>query len=139
MVRPCLAEDVTPARRSIRCYIGLGSNLDDPAVQVTSAFLLDNLQQIERLQKRKRLVRWGPRTIDLDLLLYGQETVRNERLGIPHPHLMWRNCVLVPLAEIAPDLILKTNIDASAYLALSRMKKPFRVKNNGLVGKELRG
>ena len=184
-VRPGMAEDVIPAQRSIRCYVGLGSNLDDPVAQVTSALsrlqrmpasrligvsslyrskplgplnqpdfinavvsldtsmtaleLLDKLQQIETLQRRKRLVYWGPRTLDLDLLLYGQEKIQSERLRIPHPHLMWRNFVLVPLAEIAPDLILQNNINASTYLALSRMKKPFMLKPTGLFGKKLRG
>jgi len=180
-----MAEDVIPAQRSIRCYVGLGSNLDNPVAQVSSALsrlkrmpesrlvsvsslyrskplgpfnqpdfinavvsldtsitaleVLDNLQQIETLQKRKRLLRWGPRTLDLDLLLYGQETIQSERLIIPHPHLVWRNFVLVPLAEIAPDLILQNNINASTYLALSRMKKPFMLKPTGLFGKKLRG
>jgi 2-amino-4-hydroxy-6-hydroxymethyldihydropteridine diphosphokinase len=66
--------------------------------------LLDKLQAIEARQGRKREYRWGPRSIDLDILLYGQITVDTERLKIPHPGLCERNFVLYPLQEIAPEL-----------------------------------
>lgn len=67
--------------------------------------LLDALQAIEARHGRVRgPQRWGPRTLDLDLLLYGAETVNTERLVVPHPGLHERNFVLYPLYDLAPDL-----------------------------------
>ncbi len=71
--------------------------------------LLTELQQLENSHQRVREERWGPRTLDLDLLLYGDEIIKSERLTVPHPGLSERNFVLVPLLEIAPDLILPDN------------------------------
>lgn len=68
--------------------------------------LLDALQAIELEQGRVRgPQRWGPRTLDLDLLLYGAEIIDNERLQVPHPGIAERNFVLYPLAELAPELV----------------------------------
>jgi 2-amino-4-hydroxy-6-hydroxymethyldihydropteridine diphosphokinase len=68
--------------------------------------LLSELQRIETgIFGRKRTVRWGPRSIDLDILFYGDLTVAGEELTIPHPRLHERRFVLVPLVEIAPDLV----------------------------------
>ena len=66
--------------------------------------LLDKLQGIERVQGRVRTQRWGPRTLDLDILLYGQCVVATERLKIPHPGIAERSFVLYPLAEINGQL-----------------------------------
>lgn len=67
--------------------------------------LLDELQAIESAQHRERgLQRWGPRTLDLDLLLYGQEIIDTDRLQVPHPRLHERAFVLLPLSDIARDL-----------------------------------
>ncbi|MCC6946869.1 MAG: 2-amino-4-hydroxy-6-hydroxymethyldihydropteridine diphosphokinase [Bradyrhizobiaceae bacterium] len=68
--------------------------------------LLARLMQIERALGRNRAKeeRYGPRTLDLDILLYGDAAVREPDLVIPHPRMMERPFVLVPLAEIAPDL-----------------------------------
>lgn len=66
--------------------------------------LLDKLQGIERAQGRVRTQRWGPRTLDLDILLYGQCVVATERLKIPHPGIAARSFVLYPLAEINVQL-----------------------------------
>lgn len=68
--------------------------------------LLDCLQAIENAQGRVRLQHWGPRVIDLDILLYGEQIIASPRLTIPHAGLKERAFVLYPLAEIAPDLIL---------------------------------
>ncbi|AHG42666.1 2-amino-4-hydroxy-6-hydroxymethyldihydropteridine pyrophosphokinase [Pseudomonas syringae CC1557] len=134
-----------------RVYIGLGSNLADPAGQLRNALkalaqlpdcelagvssfyvsdsllpgqprftnavaaldtslpplaLLDALQAIERDQGRERHERWGPRTLDLDILLFGERLIDEPRLKVPHYHLHARAFVLYPLAELAPDLIL---------------------------------
>ncbi|MDD4269265.1 MAG: 2-amino-4-hydroxy-6-hydroxymethyldihydropteridine diphosphokinase [Pirellulales bacterium] len=67
--------------------------------------LLAALLQIERDLGRRRAGRWGPRTIDLDLLLYGREMIRGGDLEVPHPRMAWRRFVLEPAAEVAPDMI----------------------------------
>ncbi|MCX5519930.1 2-amino-4-hydroxy-6-hydroxymethyldihydropteridine diphosphokinase [Kaistia defluvii] len=59
---------------------------------------------IERDHGRERAIRWGPRTLDMDVLLYGDESIDEEGLIVPHPRMAERAFVLVPLAEIAPDL-----------------------------------
>lgn len=70
--------------------------------------LLDALHAIERSRGRRREseVRWGPRTLDLDLLVHGQAVVQGPALTIPHPRLHERGFVLEPLEEIAPDLVV---------------------------------
>jgi len=134
----------------VRCYVGLGSNLNNPRMQIRSALmaldaipgtccvsasslyrsqplgpagqpdylnavagidtrlsaekLLEQLHVIEEQHGRVRAERWGPRTLDLDLLLYGNQVMTDERLTVPHPGLTERNFVLYPLHEIAPQL-----------------------------------
>lgn len=66
--------------------------------------LLHILQVIENELGRKRLIRWGPRVIDLDLLLYEDVILTTDELIIPHPRMYERNFVLIPLNEIAPNL-----------------------------------
>lgn len=68
--------------------------------------LLDAIQGVEKRLKRTRTKRWGPRTIDIDLLLLGDLRVETERLTVPHPELTNRQFVLVPLAELAPEILL---------------------------------
>ncbi|MGB4304512.1 MAG: 2-amino-4-hydroxy-6-hydroxymethyldihydropteridine diphosphokinase [Syntrophomonadaceae bacterium] len=68
------------------------------------AELLRELQNIEIKMGRQRKEKWGPRIIDLDILLYGNEVMDDPHLTIPHPHLRQRLFVLVPLAEIGADL-----------------------------------
>ena len=66
--------------------------------------LLDVLLRVERELGRVRGARWGPRTIDLDLLVYGDQTVDEPGLRVPHPRLHERRFALEPLAELAPEL-----------------------------------
>ena len=66
--------------------------------------LLDQLQAAERAQGRTRTRRWGPRTLDLDILLYGQNVYATDRLRVPHPGIAQRNFVLYPLAEVNAEL-----------------------------------
>ena len=68
--------------------------------------LLESLLTVERRLGRERLERWGPRTIDLDLLLYGGETIDEPGLTVPHPRLHERRFALEPLAELDPDLVV---------------------------------
>ena len=156
-----------------RVYIGLGSNLADPAEQLrnavqalarlphselagVSAFyqsdsllpgqprytnavaaldsalapldLLDALQGIENEQGRERLERWGPRTLDLDILLFGDRLVDEPRLKVPHYQMQERAFVLYPLAELAPaDLrladgrTLRDLLAACPFVGLERL------------------
>jgi len=67
--------------------------------------LLDLLLSVERENNRTRDVRWGPRTLDLDILFYGDLVTANSRLEVPHPRLHQRRFVLQPLADISPDLV----------------------------------
>ena len=67
--------------------------------------LLSLLLDIEQKMGRVRGERWGPRVIDLDLLFYGEEIIKEQGLEVPHPRLHERRFVLAPLAEIAPDVV----------------------------------
>lgn len=142
-----LPEDI----HGVVCFIGMGSNLADPASQCMEAVrrvssangikflrrsslyrtepigfaeqewfvnavieirtvvspneLLRALQAIEDGMGRVRGPKWGPRVIDLDILLYGQEMIHDEDLIIPHPELHKRRFVLGPLCELAPYVI----------------------------------
>jgi 2-amino-4-hydroxy-6-hydroxymethyldihydropteridine diphosphokinase len=73
--------------------------------ELTARQLLWNLQLIEKRLGRVRTQRWGPRTIDLDLLLYGNQVVEEADLKVPHPELTRRSFVLVPLVELDPLLV----------------------------------
>jgi 2-amino-4-hydroxy-6-hydroxymethyldihydropteridine diphosphokinase len=68
--------------------------------------LLRAMQAIEAGRGRERLVHWGPRTLDLDLLLFGGQVIDLPELKVPHPEMRHRAFVLVPLMEIAPELML---------------------------------
>lgn len=134
-------------------YVGLGSNLKDPARQLESAFellekiprsrlvrrsalyrstpfggieqpdfvnaaaalltqldadeFLLQLQSIEKKCGRERgALRWGPRVLDLDLLVYSNQQIEADNLTVPHPGIGERNFVLLPLGEIAPELVI---------------------------------
>ncbi len=136
---------------TIRAYIGVGSNLDDPVAQVKEAIeelevlpdtimearsslysskpigpqdqpdyvnavvaldtllspadLLQRLQRIEELQGREPGgEQWGPRILDLDLLMYGKKVIDTDELKVPHPGMHERDFVIIPLAEIAGNL-----------------------------------
>lgn len=67
--------------------------------------LLDQLQSIEQRQRRVRVRHWGPRTLDLDLLLYDDRVMHHPRLNLPHHEVHQRGFVLIPLLDIAPTLI----------------------------------
>lgn len=78
--------------------------------------LLSLLQRIENKLGRERLVRWGPRTLDLDILLYNQENIETEQLLIPHPRMYERSFVLIPLFEIEPNITLPNRADSLAAI-----------------------
>ncbi|WP_340619663.1 2-amino-4-hydroxy-6-hydroxymethyldihydropteridine diphosphokinase [Xenorhabdus siamensis] len=84
-------------------YLNLAVALDTHLLPET---LLDHTQAIELAQGRVRKdERWGPRTLDLDIMLFGDQVINTERLTIPHYGLKQREFMLYPLAEIAPDLV----------------------------------
>jgi 2-amino-4-hydroxy-6-hydroxymethyldihydropteridine diphosphokinase len=76
------------------------------ATDTDSLTLLKICQEIEKAFGRKREIRWGPRTLDLDILVFNQENVETESLCIPHPRMGERAFVLVPLHEIAGNISL---------------------------------
>jgi 2-amino-4-hydroxy-6-hydroxymethyldihydropteridine diphosphokinase len=161
-------------------YIGLGSNLNSPPLQIQRATralarlpltrltkiapwyktiavgpgnqpdyintvialntmlpphrLLKKLRLIESQQDRKRLVRWGPRTIDLDILIYGKRQINSRRLVVPHPRLAQRNFVLYPLADIAPDLSLPDHTSLQQLLANCCTNGIVRLTSRGVRG-----
>jgi 2-amino-4-hydroxy-6-hydroxymethyldihydropteridine diphosphokinase len=74
--------------------------------ELSALELLDQLQAIEQAHGRERIQHWGPRTLDLDLLLYGNDTIASERLTVPHAELANRDFVLQPLLDLEPGLAL---------------------------------
>ena len=77
--------------------------------------LLDVCMLIESELQRKRTIKWGPRTVDLDILFYGDLVMAEDRLTIPHPLLHERGFVLLPMRDIAPDFLHpKLNISIKA-------------------------
>lgn len=97
--------------------------------RLTPWALLDALQQIEQQQGRVRKAeRWGPRTLDLDILLFGERLLNDDRLTVPHYHLHARAFVLYPLADVAPAELqlpdgrsLRALLDACPFEGLERL------------------
>ncbi len=83
--------------------------------------LLDQLQALEQAAGRERSYPDAPRTLDLDLLLYGDIRIDSARLSVPHPRMAQRAFVLVPLAEIAPGLVSAAQLEAVAGQAVQRL------------------
>ncbi|MBF2790824.1 MULTISPECIES: 2-amino-4-hydroxy-6-hydroxymethyldihydropteridine diphosphokinase [Enterobacter] len=89
--------------------------------------LLNNTQRIELQQGRVRKAeRWGPRTLDLDIMLFGRETINTERLTIPHYDMKNRGFMLWPLFEVAPDLIFPDGIPLRTILDNLNAERPAR-------------
>lgn len=91
------------------------------ATSLSAPELLDTLQGIELAAGRERPFRNAPRTLDLDLLLYGSATIESSRLSVPHPRMHERAFVLVPLAEIAPDRVLPSLLTSVAGQPIERI------------------
>jgi len=87
----------TPQPDFLNMAVQLETDLEPPE-------LLEKLLGIERKLGRVRTLRWGPRTLDLDLLLFEDMTIRSPGLTVPHPEMSRRGFVLAPLTEIAPDV-----------------------------------
>jgi len=67
--------------------------------------LMDAIKKIEEILGKKKITKWGPRTIDIDILLYKDDIINAANLEIPHPRMLSRNFVLIPLSEIAEEVI----------------------------------
>jgi 2-amino-4-hydroxy-6-hydroxymethyldihydropteridine diphosphokinase len=75
--------------------------------QLTAMTFFQSMRELERnLGREPPRVRWGPRRIDLDLLIFGDQKLQSESLTLPHPGIVERNFVLYPLAEVAPELTI---------------------------------
>ncbi len=157
-------------------FIGLGSNLADPAAQVKTAIadiarlsavqfltssslyksppmgpqdqpdyinavievqttlspheLLEQLQKIEQQHGRVRQRHWGERTLDLDLLVFGDIQIDDTRLQVPHPGIAQRAFVLYPLAEIAPKLVIPGLGQTSSLLKHCPVDGLIRIENS---------
>ena len=121
-----VAGDVRIIRRSSLYETAPVGKADQPefynlVIEVQTALdpgeLLDRCQEVERAFGRVRQERWGPRTLDLDLLLYDRRAVHTERLTVPHPEMLRRRFVLEPLLEIAPDAVLPDGALIAPHLA----------------------
>jgi len=95
-------------------YVNAVAALD---TRLTPLALLHALQQIELAHGRQRKAeRWGPRTLDLDILLFGMQQIDHPELTVPHYGMRLREFVLYPLAELAPDLILPDGVALQSLL-----------------------
>lgn len=83
---------------------------------LSAQYLLNYCQRIEDKHQRLRKKRWGARTLDIDLLLYGNHSINRHNLVVPHPEMINRDFVLVPLLEISPTAQLPTGEDLVSYL-----------------------
>jgi 2-amino-4-hydroxy-6-hydroxymethyldihydropteridine diphosphokinase len=83
-------------------YLNAAARLETP---LSPGDLLAALHRIEAERERERIVRWGPRTLDLDLLTHGETVSEDPALTLPHPRLPVRGFVLVPVCDVAPDLV----------------------------------
>lgn len=93
---------------------------------LSASQLLEACRDIENKLGRSRTLRWGPRTIDLDILLYGDAVMETSDLAIPHPLLASRRFVLVPLCEIAPQVVHPV-LQKTASRLLEELEDPHRV------------
>lgn len=93
----------------------------------TALELLDRLLHTEMVLGRERSIHWGPRLIDLDLVLYNESIVRESRLNVPHPACWYRRFVLDPVVEIAPDAIHPVKKQSFQTILEHICKGPFSV------------
>jgi len=96
--------------------------------------LLKALQGIEDAHQRVRQKRWGARTLDLDILLYGDQVINHPELQVPHPGMATRNFVLYPLADIAPQLVLPDKISLAELLESCPSEGIVRHSSGGICG-----
>ena len=107
-------ESPAPGDDYLNAVVALHTGLTAPA-------LLNALQALELQAGRERPYRNAPRTLDLDVLLYGSARMESARLTVPHPRMTQRAFVLVPLAEIAPDAVSTEALEAVQHQAIERL------------------
>lgn len=91
------------------------------STRLTAPELLLNLQHLENGAGRERVYRNAPRTLDLDILLYGEASIFSSTLQVPHPRMWERAFVLVPLAELLPAKVSRAQLQAVASQAIERL------------------
>jgi 2-amino-4-hydroxy-6-hydroxymethyldihydropteridine diphosphokinase len=127
--------------RSAELYLSVAMGADAGDSFINSAWVfetslaplevLDLLQRVENELGRTRELRWGPRTLDLDLIFYGDEQIDSPRLTVPHPHCWYRQFVLAPVASLVPDLVHPV-LELTMWQLLERLvRKPFPVGHAG--------
>ncbi len=98
----------------VNAVVGLTTTLTAPA-------LLEQLQMLEQLAGRERPYRNAPRTLDLDLLLYGAASLQSATLTVPHPRMFVRAFVLLPLSEIAPHAVTPAQLQTVKNQTIARL------------------
>ena len=127
--------------RKVRCSHWYGSKAIGPGEQpdyinaavyleteLSPIELLHALQAIENTHGRQREIRWGARTLDLDLLLYDSECMHTPELQLPHPEILNRNFVLYPLHDLSPELIFPNGQSLSDALKPVTMDGMYRLE-----------
>jgi len=130
--RGCRVLDVSQFFKSAPMGPDAGQEFVNAAARIQTGLpphaLLSLLQQIENESGRRREIRWGPRTLDLDLLCYGQQRMSSDTLVIPHPGIWYRRFVLDPLLEIAADW-QHVNLELSIRELRKRLdRRPLRIE-----------
>ncbi|GAA3927522.1 2-amino-4-hydroxy-6-hydroxymethyldihydropteridine diphosphokinase [Litoribacillus peritrichatus] len=103
------------------------------STSLTAIELLDTLQAIENAHGRVRTLRWGARTLDLDILLFNDEVIDHPRLTVPHREMLNRNFVLIPLADITSTLVFPNGLTLSQAIEQCPENPIQRLKDQTLV------
>lgn len=134
--------------KNVRCSHWYGSKAIGPGEQpdyinaavyletrLDALSLLHKLQAIENEHGRQRDIRWGARTLDLDLLLYADECINTTELQLPHPEICNRNFVLYPLYDLCPELIFPNGETLTAVIKPMTMDGMYRIEAT-MIGNE---
>lgn len=134
------ADCVVASRSRSHRSVPMGADAGDPFLNAVACVntplppldLLHLLQQIEDECGRVRTVHWGPRSLDLDLLCYGEHVLQSPTLTVPHPGMWYRRFVLEPLLEVAADWVHPTTGHTMAELHARLQRRPLVVEFDGV-------